>query len=314
MINEDACSKGTKEMTAVGRACISRWIVDEILDRYFHPGIEPGLSSELKKIERNLRRLAPLSQSIEEEDALVSKISTWRLTTIDGLQDVLSQPQATEHRNQLTHVLGEKLTAALQMNLNEPPPVGLEGGVSMIMELAVGLAANLHLESRDVFVHYPMPRTVVSPDKVKLEIGLPPLVKPAGTDNRADSTDKVSLSGIEASSQISDSTTTVSASEQGRRGSDSSSLKDQAPKKKGMLGGFMAKKPTQAQPAAEFSAQKQPLTAGGSQVSLPQQPQAPTGAGGQDEEGEVQRVRVAAFMSVEVRGRSILVKAPVWAL
>ena len=36
-VNRDAVTSPTKEMTAVGRATISRWIVDELLDRYFHP-------------------------------------------------------------------------------------------------------------------------------------------------------------------------------------------------------------------------------------------------------------------------------------
>ena len=58
-VNIDATTKVTKEMTAVGRACISRWLVDEIFDRVFHPALEPGLSASLKIIERNLRRFSP---------------------------------------------------------------------------------------------------------------------------------------------------------------------------------------------------------------------------------------------------------------
>lgn len=313
VINDDACEKGTKEMTVVGRACISRWIVDEILERYFHPGIEPDLSIQLKKIEKNLRELAPPTHSIEEENALLSKISTWRLTTIDGLQDILSHPQAVEHRNRLTHVLAEKLIAALRKNLVEPPPVGLEGGVAMIVELAIGLAANLHLESRDVFVNYPMPGSILSPDKTKLETGLPPLTKAVGIEGATDTTDKGSISNADAASQTSESKDHASVSEPERRSSDTSSLnKDQAPKKRSMLGGFMGKKSTQAQTTGETSLQKQPSNSG-YQASPSQQPQT-GGVGGSAEESEIQRVRVAAFMSVEVRGRSILVKAPVWAL
>jgi hypothetical protein len=33
---------------------------------------------------------------------------------------------------------------------------------------------------------------------------------------------------------------------------------------------------------------------------------------GLDGKGDVEKIRVAGFMAVEVRGRSILVKAPVW--
>lgn len=318
VINDDACARGTKEMTVVGRACITRWIVEEILEKYFHPDIEPVLSAQLKRIERNLREMAYPPQSIEEEDALLSRISAWRLATFDGLQDVLFQPRASEQRRQLARCLAEKLTATLQMDLNDPPPVGLEGGVTMIVELAVGLTAHLHLESRDVFVYYPLPGHIIALDKVKLETGLPPLVKGGGgADGGADSTDKTSPVGADGGSQPGEARDLVSLADM--RDSDSSSLnKDQVPRaKRGVLGAFMSKRPTQGPTGGEAALPTQPST-NASQASLPLQPPGssagggPPAAGGED--GEGQRVRVAAFMSVEVRGRSILVKAPVWAL
>ena len=303
VVNRDAHVKGTKEMTVVGRACISRWVVEEILERYFHPGIEPGLSSHLKNIERNIRRLAAPPQSLEEEDALLAKVSNWRLTTADGLQDALATSKAAEYRAKLTQTLIRSLTGSLAMMLNDPPPPDLEGGVSMIVELAVGIAANLPLESRDVFVYYPVPGTFVVPETTKLETGLPPLTSPANGGDVPEA-DRGSLSGTEASSQMGEAKDPLVMTDP--RDSESNSLKDQAGKKKGMFGGLMAKKPGQE----GFQKQSGPS---GSQNSLTQQQgQRPTSAGDQRE--EMHRVRVAGFMAVEVRGRSILVKAPCWTL
>ncbi|KAI9747851.1 MAG: hypothetical protein M1835_001960 [Candelina submexicana] len=302
VVNQDAPKTGTKEMTAIGRACISKWIVDEILDRYFHPGLEPTLSSQLKIIEKNVRKFAAPTHSNEEDDALLAKISNWRLTTLDGLTEMMSSPQSIEYRTALTELLVTKLIASLQMNLKDPPPPGLEGGVSMIVELAVGIAANLPLESRDVYVEYPMAGAPVNPDYMKVETGLPALTNP-GASHESLETDKSSLSGADASSQISDPKD--ASAEQGPRDADSNSMKDYS-KKKGMFGGLMNKKLPSSQ--AGESLQK---PTDGSQVSLGQQGQRPTSSAGQ-RDAEVQRVRFAAFMAVEVRGRSILVKAPVY--
>ncbi|KAI9721784.1 MAG: hypothetical protein M1812_002119 [Candelaria pacifica] len=301
-VNQDAHKIGTKEMTAIGRACISKWIVDEILERYFHPGLEPTLSSQLKIIEKNVRKFAPPTHSSEEDDALLAKISNWRLTTLDGLTEMMSSPQSLDYRTSLTETLVTKLIASLQMNLKDPPPPGLEGGVSMIVELAVGIAANLPLESRDVYVEYPLAGAPVNPDYMKVETGLPALTNPGASAENVE-TDKSSLSGADAASQISDPKDATL--EQGPRDADSSSMKEH-PKKKGMFGGLMNKKPPSSQGGDGL---QKPTD--GSQVSLGQQGQRPTSSAGQ-REVEVQRVRFAAFMAVEVRGRSILVKAPVY--
>ena len=401
VINEDACAKGTKEMTVVGRAFISRWIVDELLDRYFHPGIEPNLSVQLKLIEKNLRRMAPPAHSLDEEEALLSKISAWRLTTIDGLPDLQYPTQESHYRAKFTVMLNEQLTSTLRAHLNEPAPAGLEGGISSILELAVGLAANVHLESRDVFVHYPIPGTMIALEKVTLETGLPPLGKRfvvEGGGLGGDSTDRTSFSGLDASSQASDSrdysesiiNNNNNHNYDLRRGSDdSSSYKEALKKKTTVLGGFMGKKqqmPSSSQQqqqcllqslstSANEAAQRQASSssvgsspssaipqmntstatitavgAGGGpigpvQTSQQQQQQqqqqqhspgsvaGPTtvvmaGGGGDDDPSSTntttttnttistsstsQMIRVAAFMTVEVRNRSVLVKAPVW--
>ena len=278
-VNKDAPPTGTKEMTAVGRACISRWLVDEILDRYFHPALEPNLSSQLKIIEKNLRHFAPPTPSDEEKDALLAKISNWRLVTLDGLQEMLASPQASEYRTALTSNLIEKLVASLEMHLKEPAPPGLEGGVGMIVELAVGIAANLPQESRDVFVEYVLPGTPVNEAYMKVDGALPALTNP-GDGPISDANDKASIGSLDDRDGASGE-------------ADRESLKDreQGGKKKGMFGGLMAKK--------NAATEKEPARGSGNG-------QGPPGQAKED------RVRFAAFMAVEVRGRSILVKAPVY--
>ncbi|KAI9887503.1 MAG: hypothetical protein M1823_000682 [Watsoniomyces obsoletus] len=341
--NDDACTKGSKEMTIVGRAFISRWIVEELLDRYFHPGIEPSLSLQLKTIEKNLRRFAPPPHSLEEEDALLSKISNWRLTTIDGLPELQPQAQPVHHQTKLTQCLVDQMTKSLQAHLVDPLPAGLEGGISSIIELAVGLAANLHLESRDVFVHYPMPGTIISLDKVKLETGLPPLTKRVQVDSGSgggDGNDRGSMTGIEVSSSHSgESKEPTSVPEgsggggggSGRRGSDSSSHTEQPTRRRTMLGGLIggggsstSSRSTQQPPTSQSqvgggeASNTKPPSSSGPQGSSPQGTQPPSGASGLAEDESAtnrpQMVRVSAFMSVEVRGRSVLVKAPVFTL
>ena len=253
-------------MTAVGRACISRWLVDEIFDRYFHPALEPNLSSHLKIIERNLRRFAPPTPTEEEREALLAKISNWRLASLDGLQDMLNTHEAGEYRAGLTKALVDMLTSDLMLNLKEPPPPGLEAGVVGIIELAVGISANLPLESRDVFIDYIMPGTIVNESFMKVEGALPALINPG--DGQPDM-ERASLGSLEDK--------------------DDDEGKDQAQGKqnKGMFGkliGGGAKKNPTAGPRADT------------------QPTAP----------KEDRVRFAAFMSVEVRGKNMLIKAPVY--
>ena len=261
-VNQEATNTVSKEMTAVGRACISRWIVDEIFDRYFHPALEPNLSSSLKVIERNLRRFAPPTHTEEDKEALLTKISNWRLATLDGLQDMLNTPEAAEYRSSLTNILVEMLTSDLMMNLKDPPPPGLDAGVVGIIELAINIAANLPLESRDVFVDYVMPGTLVNEQYMKIESSLPPLTNP-GESAEAD---RASITS----------------------GDDKDDDDAQAKKKGGMFGSLMG------------SGNKKPGGAG-------------MRSQGDGAEQKEQRVRFAAFMSVEVKGKNMLVKAPVYA-
>ena len=295
-VNKDATTSPTKEMTAVGRACISRWLVEELFERYFHPGLEPGLSSQLKIIEKNLRRFAAPTPSEEEKEALMARIAGWRLATLDGLQESLNSPSAVENREQLTDSLVEKLVASLSMLLKEPTPPGLDGGVSMIVELAIGISSNLPVESRDVFINYVLPGSRIDEGYMKLESGLPPLTNPGeGTpeDNQGD--DAGSMTGAETkdSNDMEDRTSGngVAAPQERKEPVRDREPPPQAAKKKGMFGGFMG-------------GNKKSIATGNG-ASQPQQQQPPPPP-------KEERVRFSAFMAVENRGRSVLVKAPVY--
>lgn len=307
-VNRDAPSMPTREMTAVGRACISRWLVDELLDRYFHPSLDASLSAHLKIIEKNLRRFAAPTPSEEEKDALLARISNWRLATLDGLHEVLASSQAIEHRSQLTEQLVEKLTASLSMSLKDPPPPGLEGGVAMIIELAVGIAANLPLESRDVFVDYVCPGALVNEAYMKVETGLPALTNPG------ESLSEEGAAGGEAGEKSSEDSSTTepkdnapgdqglastgSSVASGTVASGSGGASSKESKKKSMFGGLIGGGKKTSGNVAASAAQQQV------QQQVQQAPPPP----------KEDRVRLAAFMAVEVRGRSVLAKAPVYVM
>lgn len=314
-VNKDATTNPTKEMTAVGRACISRWLVDELFNRFFHPGLEPGFSTQLKIIEKNLRRFAAPTPSDEEKEGLMSKISNWRLATLEGLNEVLASASAAENKNNLTSMLVEKMIAALTMNLKDPTPPGLEGGVSMIVELAVGIVANLPLESRDVFVEYVYPNARIDEGIMKLETGLPPLTNP-GDGIVEDSTSRTSTDKPDLDNEndsLKDNSNDDVESPQQAQSQSLSHLSQQPPsqskdaqqnaqKKKGsMFGGFMGGKKAGAVPGGSgVHAQKE--------LAAKEREQREMGK----EEKKEEKVRFCAFMAVEVRGRSVLVKAPVW--
>ncbi|MCJ1392307.1 hypothetical protein MMC18_005174 [Xylographa bjoerkii] len=292
-VNKDATQAGTKEMTAVGRACISRWLVEELLDRYFHPALEPNLSCQLKIIEKNLRRFSPPTQNEEEKEALLARISNWRLATLDGLADMLASPGAAGYRNDLTDMLVEMLTTDLKDNLKEPAPPGLDAGVEGIVELAVGIAANVPLESRDVFVNYIMPGTLVNDTYMRVEGALPALINPGeglsdsnsiGSADEKEETDRESLKDVPQQQQ------------QQSQQQQAQQAQQQHKKKPGMLSGLMGNKKPVAGPTAPGNAR----------------PGGPTAAETGPQPPKEERVRFAAFMSVEVRGKNMLIRAPVY--
>ena len=278
-------------MTAVGRACISRWLVEELLDRYFHPALEPNLSCQLKIIEKNLRRFSPPTQNEEEKEALLARISNWRLATLDGLADMLASPGAVGYRSDLTDMLVDMLATDLKDNLKDPSPPGLDAGVEGIVELAVGIAANVPLESRDVFVNYIMPGTIVNEAYMRVEGALPALTNPGenlsdsnsiGSGDEKEETDRESLKDVPPQQQ-------QSQQQQGQQPAQ------QHKKKPGMLSNLIGSKKPVAGPTAP----------GNARVGL-------AGAEPGQQPPKEERVRFAAFMSVEVRGKNMLIRAPVY--
>lgn len=272
-------------MTAAGRAFISCWLVEEVFDKYFHPDLEPALSAQLKAIQRNIRRFAPQAQTSEEEDYLIAKVVNWRLATLEGLQDALRSPQCPTFRTQMTDMLKENLCAALAVHLQDPPPSDLEGGVHMIVELVVSIAIHLPLESRDVVIEYYMPSHLVLQDQMKLESGIPALTISIAED----AAERASMKS--ANSEV-----------------DNDSSHDQPGKKRGMLSaltGSGGKSRSSGGGSSSANSQQQKQSASGSSSSL----QRPDSASGKD---EPPKVRMAAGIGVAIRGRSVLVKAPVF--
>lgn len=345
MVNKDAHVVGTKEMTAVGRACITRWVVNEILDQSFHPQLEPGLSSQLKIIERNIRRAAQ-NQAIGEEqrEDLIVKLTSWRLTTLEGLADGMAGEQGNEYKQQLTTNLVEKLTASLQMNLNEPPPPGLESGVGIIIELAIGIASSLPLESRDVYVEYYMPGSFINEIYMKLEPGIPPLINPGmmvdfpggleqqqGDQTSTHSGDSNSLADIEGDNRDNNAAPPRgdSSQSQGGNGGNGQMQQQQGKKddtrKKSRFGGLVGVggSSSKKQSPPENSNPSSGLTTTPSNMRMGSTSSNVSGGASRERESmekgdRDRRIRFAAFVGVEVRGKgkeggNILVKAPCYA-
>ncbi|KAJ6157908.1 hypothetical protein N7470_005500 [Penicillium chermesinum] len=155
---DEAVSVGTKEMMALGRAVITRWLVEEVFQRHFHPGLEPGLSIQLKNIEMNLRRQQLRPATDEDRENVIAKLSNWRRATFDGLGDILSTPAAQNHRADLIEHLTVELATFLSSQLHEQALPGLEAGVRMIIENTVNIIEKIPLEARDLS-HIPPPPT-----------------------------------------------------------------------------------------------------------------------------------------------------------
>lgn len=274
-VSADALKTGKQEMTAVGRAVVSRWLVEDVFNQCFHPALDTQLSAHLKEIELSIRGNAHTMHSQEEYDALTTKVVNWRMATLDGLQKKLSSSSAAENRGMLAEKLTTNLTAYLYQYLTTPPPPGVEGSTSMIAELAVAIAANLPLESRDVAITYPLPGDVVHTHIMEVEkAGLPVLEGQKGdADADSDSDD------------------------------DEPEDKDNNGKSRGKSGRLTKKRPdATTQPSrggAGLSSAQATVTDRESHPALPK---------------DSGRVRFAGFVALEVRGRQVLMKAPVWTL
>lgn len=320
-VNADAIKIGKQEMTAVGRSYISRFLMDEVFNRSFHPGLDMDFSTNLKNIEQNIRRFSPILNNQEESDALTAKVVQWRLTTLDGLRDQLSSPESQDNRRLFTEIATASLAANLINFLVEPPPAGIQESAHMILELAVSIASNLPLESRDISIVYPMPGELLQPYIMKVETGIPPLESPVqGTEAGGAEADSIST-GSGADKDDSASMKDASGTEKGAEGNKS--RKDKSGKPPSMLSAVMGGGPGGGPQGPQ---KKNSISSQGSGTDGPLQGQAQNpnlgqgqGQAGQPEvkkpgEDGLQKVRFAGFLGVEVRGRQMLLKAPIWAV
>ncbi|KIW40518.1 uncharacterized protein PV06_07709 [Exophiala oligosperma] len=333
--NQDAHSIGTKEMTAVGRACITRWLYESIFEHTFHPGIDPTLSAHLKSIERALRRSGQggMLFTDEQRDDLITKLTTWRLTTIEGLQGILASPQSEQYIENLNKRFTHQLTDSLKANLTDPPPVGLSEGVGMIVSQAVGIAANIPLESRDICIEYFMPGTPVNEMYMKVEPQMTPLTNP-GQDERI-----LAMQAAQAQQQglheghDGDGMSTASADETSRERDVEAEIREAAGKAASQQsqgrsesiatqgGQTTAKNPDKQSKKSSFLGgivgKKGPISRADSRAT-----ESMSNNGGEDQRGNARdsmavdpsqlapipganegRIRFAAFLAVEVRGK-----------
>ncbi|KAM0336214.1 hypothetical protein ACHAPQ_004377 [Fusarium lateritium] len=264
-VSAEALKTGKAEMTAVGRAVISRWLMEEVFNKCFHPGLDAQLSQSLKEIELGIRNSSYTLTSQEEFDALTNKIVAWRMTSLDGLHRQLNSPAANDNRDTFIAKTTSNLTACLYQFLNTPPPPGVEGSTSMIVELAVGIAANLPLESRDVAISYPLPGEVVQPHVMEVE--------------------KAALPELEA-----------------QKGQVDGDSKDGDDEKSGKVKTGTLNKATPPESGEGSEASKSTRTDADKDTFVAALPK------------DSNRVRFAGFMALEVRGRQVLMKAPIWTL
>lgn len=329
--NRDAHNVGTKEMTAVGRACITRWLYESVFERVFHPGIDPNLSANLKSIERTLRR-GHYSGALtnEQQDDILTKITTWRLTTVEGLQDILSSRQAEMYAEKLNMDLTKQLESYLRAFLNDPPPPGLFDNLSAILGQTINIIQNIPLESRDIYIEYFMPGSHVVDAYMRVESGMTILTQPGSalsgsdpvpTGNDSEDQSSTSSSQVDASQSmnveeaIRESAKAASASGQSAVAQRNESIASGAsgpPKlsqqnsvtsssskeKKGFLGGFVNKKSTSIPSSRSDHDQSKPND--GSSPDHGYTLQSLTGNTTDN------KIRFAVFLAVEVRGRGVL--------
>lgn len=283
LVTDDAVSTGTKEMTALGRAVISRWLVEEVFQKHFHPGLEPSLSLALKNIEMNLRRQQMRPATDEDRENAIARLSNWRRTTFDGLGDMLADAAAQEHRTELIEHLSVELATFLSAQLHDTALPGLEGGVRMIIENTINIAEKIPLEARDVCVEYFPPNISFMEGYMKVEGQLPPLghqPPPPPADLEADDS-PAAEEDVSSNSKVTGT-------------ADGASSTPREPRKKSVFGALMGRKPVNesSRPASGQPAEEK----------------------GEQTEGS-NRIRFASFVTVEVRGKGsavVLVKAPVF--
>ncbi|KAI9726422.1 MAG: hypothetical protein M1828_001244 [Chrysothrix sp. TS-e1954] len=293
-VNKEALSIGKQEMTAVGRAFISQWIVEEVFEKNFHPGLDPEVSASLQTIQKNLRYNAPALATDEEEAALTDKILTWRMTTMEGLQPILKSSEASTRRQTFVDLLNVQLISALHEHMNDPPPAGLEGGVNMIVELVVAMLSHLPEESRDVQMDYFPPGTLLSADLMKVEGGVPPLNDPMAelSESEGASLEINVGDAAETSDSVAQETEAGAQQEQSR---------------KGFLGSIIGSKKQSPSHASTDTQRGGSATASQNELSQP--------AGSSVGESTGGRVRFAVLPALQIRGKTgVLQKALVFRL
>ena len=192
-VHKEGSTEASKEMTAIGRAYLTRWIYENIFNLHFHPALELGLSAILKRIERNIRNNG-IGQNVSEEqvDDVTAKITNWRLVTIEGLQDILNNSH--DKLNDFASFTTSRLIDGIKPLLTDPSPPTLPSQAQAIVELAAGILMNLPNESRDVYVEWYPPGTMISDTHMKMEGGIAPLTHPSslgtGRDEDGESIDE----------------------------------------------------------------------------------------------------------------------------
>jgi hypothetical protein len=203
----------------------------------------------------------------------------------------------------------------------------------MIVDIAVGLGANLPLESRDVRVWYPLPGERFDSKFMRGEVGLPPLVTPTrGLEGEGEKLqlDTNQQSHIMESCETSPLPPPAPAKDDkplpaGKAGigalpPPTGAMQNKEGAGKKLAGLNRVKKAFQGTAHQPTSPNLSPSTGqqglqhngnSGSQASLSQQQQ-PQPAQDPTAPKDGDRVRLAGFMACEVRGKLILVKAPVW--
>ncbi|KAJ5930211.1 hypothetical protein N7466_005704 [Penicillium verhagenii] len=275
LTTDDAVTVGTKEMMALGRAVVSRWLMEEVFQRHFHPGLEPGLSIQLKSIEMNLRRQQMRPVTDEDRENAIAKLSNWRRTTFDGLGDTLANPTAQEHRAELIEHLTVELATFLSNQLQDQALPGLEAGVRMIIENTINIIEKIPLEARDVCVEYFPPNISFHDNYMKVEGQLPHLTQPPPP----------------ADQEVDDEGDSSPASNSTGPGVDGTSPAPREPRRRSVFGALMGRRPAADPPAR------------------------PAAGTEKTEQTEPSRIRFASFLTVEVRGKgpaTVLIKAPVW--
>lgn len=300
-VNDDAHTVGMKEMTAIGRAFMSRWLVEEIFQRHFHPSLDPTLSQQLKSIENNLRiqHVTKPVQTEEDKENAIAKISNWRRTTFDGLGDetLLQSPAAEENRRNLTEQLVGRLVSTLRTHLSEPPPAGMDNSARMIVENAVGIAEKIPLESRDVLVEYPLPGSLLADQRMKVETGVPSLTNVRAEHRPDQDSEDPDTEDTASSSKEKD----ISAPPSPTNPPGGSGPEPKKKSSSSMFSTLMGKRPPPPQQPSQQQQQQSP----------------PHGQPGKDDEKGPARIRFAAFMHAEVQGKgpvNVLARAPVYLL